>query len=129
MTVPLRYSDMVDVVVDRIPAFRDSDWGREVLETDRDLPYVVFGAFASFLKHLLTEVPPTDPTVRSSFELLNEMAASPEQQVVDLAATGVFEVLTDSAHSIRAARQLLYGPAIHLFEQMIQLWGVDVTDP
>lgn len=60
---------------------------------------------------------------------LNEMGNSADQRVVDLAAAGVFEVLTDSLQSIRVARQLLYGRAIDLFERMIQLWGVEVKDP
>jgi hypothetical protein len=43
--------------------------------------------------------------------------------VSELAAVGIFEVLTDSPDSIRAARELLYGRAIDLFEEMIQFWG------
>ena len=125
----LRYDDMVDVLVARVPAFSESDWGLEVLTTNRDLPYVVFASFASFLNQLLPRVPSADPTVEASFQLLNEMGSSGDQRVVDLAAAGVFEVLTDSDQSIRVARQLLYGPAIDLFERMIQLWGIEVKDP
>lgn len=129
MGTPLTYDEMVDVLVTRVPAFAESDFGREVLTGDRDLPYVVFGSFASFLNQLLSRVAPSDSTVQASFQLLNEMGSSTDQRIVDLAGAGVFEVLTDSSQSIRVARQLLYGPAIDLFERMIQLWGVDVKDP
>jgi hypothetical protein len=129
MRAPLKYDDIVNVLVERIPAFVESDLGREVLAGDRDLPYVVFGGFASFLNQLLLIVPPTDSAVQASFQLLNEMAGSADQRVLDLAGVGVFEILTDSSRSIQAARELLYGPGIDLFERMIQLWGVDVKDP
>jgi hypothetical protein len=129
MGTSLKYDDMVHALVARVPAFSESAWGREVLTANRDLPYVVFGGFASFLNRLLLGAPSSDSTIQASFQLLNEMGNSADQRVVDLAAAGVFEVLTDSQQSIRVARQLLYGPAIDLFERMIQLWGVDVKDP
>lgn|SRR6266850_4625780 len=129
MGAPLNYDDMVDTLVGRIPAFAESDLGREVLAGSRDLPYVVFGGFASFLNQLVSSVAPLDPTVQTSFQLLNEMASSADQRIVNLAGTGVFEILTNSSQSIRVARELLYGPGIDLFERMIQLWGVDVKDP
>ena len=129
MATALKYDDMIDVLVARVPAFAESDSGREVLARDRHLPYVVFGRFASFLNELLSRVLPADATVQASFQLLNEMGNSADQRVVKLTGAGVFEILTDSSHSIRAARLLLYGRAIDLFEKVIQLWGVDVRDP
>jgi len=129
MGASLSYDDMVDMLAARVPAFAESDWGRDVLTTNRDLPYVVFGNFASFLNRLLLRVPSSDPTVEASFQLLNEMGSSADRRVVDLVSAGVFEVLTDSPQSIQVARQLLYGPAIDLFERMIQLWGAGAGDP
>lgn len=129
MVASLSYDGMVDMLAARVPAFAESDWGREVLTASRDLPYVVFGSFASFLNQLLLRVPSSDPTVEASFQLLNEMGGSADQRVVDLVSAGVFEILTDSPQSIRVARQLLYGPAMELFEQMIQLWGAEARDP
>jgi len=120
---------MVDVLVSRVPAFSESESGRDVLTANRDLPYVVFGSFASFLNQLLLTASLHDSTVQASFQLLNEMGNSTDARVVDLAAAGVLEVLTDSSPSVRVARQLLYGPAIDLFERMIQEWGIEVKDP
>lgn len=129
MGVPLRYDDMVDMLVQRVPSFAESDEGREVLSANRDLPYVVFGNFASFLNQLLLRVPSADPTVEASFQLLNAMGSSDDRRVVDLVSAGVFEVLTDSPKSIQVAKELLYGPAIDLFERMVQLWGAEARDP
>ena len=129
MAASLSYDDMVNILAARVPAFAESDLGREVLTANRDLPYVVFGNFASFLNQLLLREPSSDPTVDASFQLLNEMGSSADRRVVDLASAGVFEVLTDSSQSIRVGRQLLYGPAIDLFERMIQLWGAEARDP
>ena len=126
---PLSFDDIVNVLAARIPAFAESDLGREILTSNRDLPYVVFGNFGSFLNQLLLLAPSSDPTVEASFQLLNEMGRSPDQRVLDLASAGVFEVLADAPHSIRVARQLLYGPAIDLFEHMIQLWGAEDRNP
>jgi hypothetical protein len=83
---------------------------------------------ASFLNRLLLRVPSADPTVEASFELLNEMGSSDDRRVVDLVSAGVFEILTDSPASIKVARELLYAPAIDLFERMVQLWGAEAGD-
>jgi hypothetical protein len=48
-----------------------------------DLPYVVFGRFATFLNELIPEVSPSHPTIRVSFKLLNEMGNSGEERVQD----------------------------------------------
>jgi hypothetical protein len=90
---------------------------------------VVFGNLASFLNERLLKVPQSDPTIQASFQLLNGLGNSTDRRIVDLAAVGTFEVLTDSQPSIRAARQLLYGRALDEFEEMIRTWGVDVQDP
>lgn len=128
--VPIAYDRIVETLFERVPAFRESRLVRESLPRDsHDLPYVVFGRFASFLNDLIPKVSPSDPTIQASFKLLNEMGNSSEQRVQDLAAIGTFEVLTDSNASIRAARQLLYGRAIDRFEEMIRFWGVEVRDP
>jgi hypothetical protein len=120
---------MVELLAARVPAFATSDWGREILATQRDLPYVVFGSFASFLNGLLSAHRPLDATVEASFQLLNEMGGAADQRVIDLASAGVFEVLTDSPQSIRVARELLYGRGLDLFEQMVQVWGAESGDP
>ena len=120
---------MIDVLAARVPAFATSDWGREMLAAQRDLPYVVFGSFASFLNGLLSAHRLLDATVEASFQLLNEMGSAADQRVIDLASAGVFEVLTDSPQSIRVARELLYGRALDLFEQMVQVWGAEAGDP
>jgi hypothetical protein len=125
----LGYDHMVNVLAARVPAFAESALGRDALTASRDLPYVVFGNFASFLNELLLRAPSSDPTVEASFRLLNEMGSSHDRRVVDLVSAGVFEILTDSPQSIRVARQLLYGPAIDLFEHMIQLWGAEDRNP
>ena len=89
----------------------------------------MFGTFASFLNDRIPELSTANPEIRTSFQLLNDMANSGDPRLEELAAVGVFEVLTDSPHSIRAARELLYGRAIDLFEEMIQNWRIEVRDP
>ena len=125
MTKSLTYETAVEILLDRVPEFRDKGWDRE----NADLPMVVFGNLASFLNERLLTLPQSNPTVQASFALLNEMGNSTDQRVVNLATVGTFEVLTDSQPSIRAARQLLYGRALDWFEEMIRTWGVEVKDP
>lgn len=121
---------MVQKLFERVPGFRDSRLARESLdEEDYELPYVVFGRLATFLNDLIPKVSLSDPIVQAAFQLLNEMGNSQDRDIENLAAIGTFEVLTDSPPSIRAARQLLYGRAIDLFEEMIRIWGVEVKDP
>lgn len=133
MAKSFAYENMVQILFERVPAFRDSDSAHRLLdlhgEEIYDLGYVVLGGFASFLNDLIPKVPLSDPIIQASFELLNEMGNSEDRRIQNLAAIGCFEVLTDSQPSIRAARQLLYGRALDWFEEMIRLWGVEVTDP
>ena len=127
---PLKYDLIVETLLERVPTFRDSGLVRETLSgDDYHLDYVVFGRFATFLNERIPRVPLSDPTIQASFKLLNDMGNSGDQRLENLAAVGTFEVLTDSPNSIRAARQLLYGRAIDLFEEMIRIWGVEVKDP
>jgi hypothetical protein len=128
----LTHEDIVKTLLERVPAFRRSKMTERLLELHKEevhhLDYVVFGHLASFLNDLLPRVSHSDPTIQASFELLNEMGNSSDPRLQRLAAIGTFEVLTDSPASIRAARQLLYGRAIDLFEEMIRIWGVEVMD-
>ncbi len=81
------------------------------------------------LLETLEQRPLSDPVIQKSFRLLNEMCSSEDSRVVDLAAVGVIEMLTDTPASIRAARQLLYGCAIDEFEGAMRLWGIDAREP
>jgi len=127
---PKKSDDMVKILLDRVPAFRDSRLARETLTPDDyELPYVVFGRFATFLNELLRSTSSDDITVLESFRLLNDMGNSSDQGIANLVAVGVYEVLLDSPQSVHMARQLLYGKAIDLFETMIQTWGVEGQEP
>jgi hypothetical protein len=129
MSGPVKYADIVKTLLERVPSFRNSELARQALsDLDYELDYVVFGTFASFLNDRIPELSTANPEIRTSFQLLNDMANSGDPRLEELAAIGVFEVLTDSPHSIRAARELLYGRAIDLFEEMIQNWGIEVRD-
>ena len=122
----LTYESMVAILLERIPDFRTAvDTSDGVV----DLPYVVFGRFATFLNDRIPRCELSDLTIQASFRLLNQMCEVSDARVMNLAAVGVFEVLTDSPQSIRTARELLYGRAIDQFETMITLWGVDVREP
>jgi hypothetical protein len=116
--------ELVKDLLRRVPAFRDSQFARDTMRwTTYELPYVVFGTFALFLRDLLSSGSRDQATVSASFELLNEMGNSPDPEVADLAAVGVYEILTDSPAAVDVARRRLYGNAIDLFEHMVQTRG------
>ena len=81
MTQKLTYENAVEILLSRVPEFRDKRWNGE----NADLPMVVFGNLASFLNERLSAVPSSDPTVQASFQLLNEMGNSTDRRVVNLA--------------------------------------------
>ena len=119
------FDNALEILLARVPEFG----AHRSATPDDDLVYPVFGEFARFLNDLLSRVPPAHPTVKRSFDLLNEMGNSEDKRIAHLTATGVFEILTESQASIRAARQLLYGRALDWLEEMIRMWGVEVRDP
>jgi hypothetical protein len=123
----MKYEDMIEVLLQRIPEIREVLVAEERLS--EDLPYVVFGSLARYILGLLANRPLSDPLIQRSFQLLNDMGNSDDREVVDLATAGVYEVLTDEPAGIRAARELLYGRAIDHFEDVIRLWGIDVREP
>jgi len=79
---PKKDDDMVTVLLNRGPAFRDSQLARETLtRDDHELPYVVFGRFATFLNELFWNTPsPDEATVRARVRLLSEMENSTDQE-------------------------------------------------
>jgi hypothetical protein len=84
MTKSLTYETAVEILLDRIPEFRDKGWDRK----NADLPMMVFGNLASVLNERLLTLPQSNPTVQPSFALLNEMGNSTDQRVVNLATVG-----------------------------------------
>ena len=73
----MKYADVVQTLLERVPTFRDSELARQALsDLDYELDYVVFGTFASFLNDRIPELSTANPEIRTSFQLLNDMANS-----------------------------------------------------
>ena len=110
----------------RVPAFAEArDQNESYLSHGDTSPYLVFGDFARFLINTIKEEPrnlEAEAILRDSFDLLSEMATSPDDDLVNLAQVGVFEVLTDSPEAVLVARQYLAGEAADVFEHVVELW-------
>lgn len=116
----------VQALLRRVPLFaaaRASD--ESYMSHDDDGPYLVFGDFARFLIDVVTgksHASERDKLLTASFELLGEMATSPDDEVVNLAEVGVFEVVRDSPEGVAAARKYLTDKALPVFERVVSLW-------
>lgn len=119
----MKYETAVDELLSRIPAFAEAHAKDEArMAGDENLPTVVFGSFARFLANLAKQKPEEHETpyiLSASFKLLNEMATSSNDEVINLAEIGTFEVLTDTPEGIRLARQYLHGQALETFERIV----------
>lgn len=116
----------VEALLTRVPAFAAARLSDEsYMSHDDDSPYLVFGDFARFLIEVITGKSDLSDRVKllaESFELLGEMATSADDEVVNLAEVGAFEVLSDSPESVAAAREYLPDKALLVFERVVSPW-------
>ena len=122
----LPYEHLVDELVKRVPAFaKEREINESYLSHDDDDPYLVFGDFGRFLVDVLRNRAcqmEREKLLTDSFDFLGEMATSPDDQVVNVAETTVFESLSDSPETVAAAREYLSERAVPVFERVAGLW-------
>lgn len=122
--------DAVGALMREIPEFAAHVNADKILSReDKSDPYIVFGEFGAFLRDIVPQRQPNDPTIVASFRFLTALGSSEDPEVRDLVAAGTLELLLDKPETIRAARLLLYGQALDAFEELIQRWGVDTGHP
>ena len=120
-------NNVVAELLRRVPAFADARDQNESYLSHADIsPYLVFGDFARFLVNTIKEGGrnlESERILQESFDLLSEMATSADDELVNLAQVGVFEVLTDSPEAVLVGRQYLAGEAADVFENVVELWA------
>lgn len=122
----LKRENVARELLNRIPEFalvrsKDSAY----MSHDSEESYLIFGDFGHFLVSLLTRStgePEVKDTIINSFSFLSEVATSADKEVANLAVIGVFETLADSSDCVRAARQYLDVPALHIFNRTVRGW-------
>src|SRR5687767_12301545 len=85
----MHYLNVVPQLVSRVPEFAETehDW-------NADLPHDAFGSFAQFLCTQIQQGT-TDELLMRAFNLLNEMASSADEDVIDLLVVSVLEIIAD----------------------------------
>lgn len=119
MKQELKYENIVDVLLKRIPEFGKS---RYYYGTDKDLNYVMFGHFALFIRDELNKKKYSNNLLKKCFPLLNEMMNSGDKNLENLAVVGTLEILIDSDEEIRIVKKYLKGKSIKLFNNIIKCW-------
>jgi hypothetical protein len=76
-----------------------------------DLPYVVFGEFATFVIERLRQYGNDDPVVKRSFGLINDMFVDDDREMVNIIETTLFEQLADDTALVRSVQRLLEASA------------------
>src|SRR5215204_7654545 len=116
MVHAVRYEQLVDELVKRVPAFAtEREINDSYLSHDDEEPYLVFCDFGRFLVNVIMSQAyqaEREKLLANSFALLSEMAISSDDQVVNIAQTTVFEQLSDSPETVAAARQFLSERAV-----------------
>lgn len=125
MPYALPYEHLVDALLNRVPAFaREREINESYLSYNDEDPYLVYGDFGRFLVTVIRnqDQMERDRLLGASFELLSEMATSPDDEVVNVVETSVFEALSDSPETVAAARKYLSEGAAHVFRRVASLW-------
>src|SRR6266850_1600052 len=107
MLVP-KHRNPVGLLLQRIPEMKD-----ELDESDLDLPYVVFGFFALYLRKKVND----QGFIERSFDLLNELSESGDPELTNLVQVAVFETIADEEKWKALAKQHLRDKAMALFRR------------
>lgn len=98
----LTYQNAVEALLRRVPEF-----SRDTEGWHADLPYDVFGNLGLYLRDLFRKPRQYPELLARIFNLLNEMSESEDEELVNLVAVGVLELLTDDEHDAALAREFL----------------------
>jgi hypothetical protein len=105
MTTSLTYGNVVDALLRRVPEFVDS--GEQWYP---DLPHDVFGTFAIWLCGLIAQEAGST-VIDRALALMNEMAESDDDEVVNLLEVSVLEFVADRPECLRKLETRLSGVA------------------
>lgn len=127
MHYPLRYDSLVQELFKRVPAFAiEREVDESYISCDDDSPYLVFGDFSRFLVDLIMVThhePAQERLLSDCFKLLDDMATSTDDEVVNVVETTVFEKLCDSPETASAARQYLSDKAVPAFDRVASFFS------
>src|SRR6266851_3020489 len=118
MKQPLKPETATSILLERLSAFAAARAADEsFMSHDDDSPYLCFGDFGRYLLEIVNRPERNQEAIvviEKSFALLNEMGASADPEVANIAATTVLESLTDTSEGIAAGRYYLSGPALEM---------------
>jgi len=92
---------------------------------DQGLPYVAFGLFATYVRHLCQQEPINMAIVGPALALMTEMAESEEDAVQGLLAVGTLEGLVGSVVILNKLRPRMPPRLRHLFDYTALAWYGD----
>lgn len=110
-TVPEDSRKAVEDLFALFPEFRDSELNQWA---DDPLPYLVFADFCRFIKNHIKQHPNPDPFMKKAADFISKLYDSENENLMDLALTGVFEELADDS-STRVLADLLSPTASQAF--------------
>lgn len=110
----LLYNTIVSILIKKFPEFVsfNNDWSE-------DLPYDVFGSFSIYLRDRIMSGNIEDELLERSFDFLNVMSRSKDDEVVNLLVVGVLEILADNDKCVKIANKYLSQDAKRLLEQVL----------
>jgi hypothetical protein len=114
----ITYDLAVKTLMDALPEFVRSSAG-----WSPELPYVVYGDFASYVSKLIGDQSEQSRSeLQRAFSLINSLAEAGDDEVINLLQVSVLETLTDTPDSVATARALLGPKARAWFEGMLEGW-------
>ena len=127
MSRELVYENLVAELLQRVPVFaRERERDDSFISHDDDSPYLVFGDLGRFLVDVITgreHQAEREEIVAASFRLLDEMATSRDDFIVNVAETTVFENLCDLHETTAVAREHLSKEGVRSFNRAFTIFG------
>lgn len=125
----MNYSNIINSLLSTFPEFANSKLLNEGY--DSEIPHSVMAAFAEYFKQLISNSrkPSDDETIKGIINFLNEMADSPDDDVVDLLMSGFYESVDNNENidqTLEVLKNMLSEKAIELLRRSTE-WYVPGT--
>ena len=107
----IAYKDVVDILLERFPEFKETEVFKWVLYDDLEFPYAVWGSFAEYavahIRRLPIEELDADRFVARVFDMTNELMDRGDDETQNLIVVEMFEHFFTYAKTLELARRKL----------------------
>ncbi len=126
----VNYANIVDFLIGGFSEFKATEIFKEFDNEDLKLPYIIWGAFVTYVIDRLQKNGEDDPVLKKLFNFINNQFDDPssDPDVLNLLSVTVFEGFAQVKESLEFSRKNTRNKARHAVEMILTYTGVDKPD-